>query len=133
MATYKYFDFTLKVSFPKAGMHTLQKGNQGVAISRDKAKLIRDYYMKEGNEACSRILSTSTAVTVLEKITKKTGLEAIYTICQGLTGNVTADTVINVLKSLCGVFDPLPSFLIGDLVIAGANYVNIRSIFNSNK
>ena len=65
MATYKYFDFTLRTSFPK-----------------------------EGNEACSRILSTSTALTALEKITKKTGLEAVYTVCQSLTGNVTADTVI---------------------------------------
>ena len=89
--------------------------------------------MKEGNEACSRILSTSTALTALEKITKKTGLEAVYTVCQSLIGNVTADTVITVLKSLSGVFDPLPSFLIGDLAIAGANYVNIRSIFYSNK
>ena len=27
MATHTYFDFTLRTSFPKAGMHTLQKEN----------------------------------------------------------------------------------------------------------
>lgn len=139
MATYTYFDFTLRVSFPKAGMHTLQKGSRGVSVSRDDARLIRDYYMKNGNDACKRLLSESTVMGVVEAVTKKTGLQALYILCDALytKNEITAETVIDFLKSLSGslgLFNPFPLSIwdVGDIVIAALNYKYICDIYNEN-
>lgn len=139
MATYTYFDFTLRVSFPKAGMHTLQKGNRGVSVSRDDARLIRDYYMQEGKAACNRILSDSTLIGVIETLTNAKGLQAIYIICTELytKKEITAEIVISFLKSISGslaIFNPFPLSIwdVGDIVIAIVNYNNINNIYKKS-
>ena len=129
MATHTYFDFTLRTSFPKAGMHTLQKENRGVSVSQRQAKAVKTY-MAEGNAACSRVLE-SESFNVIESATGLNGLGAIYSIVKDIaTQNITGDTIVNYFKSVSDSI--FPAFLIGDFVILSVNYFNIKSIYNKN-